>query len=289
MSDAAQPVIETPAPWRCPNCRRDVESPFCARCGERPIAPADLTLRGALARLGHALTSVDGRVVRTFLRLVRQPGALTKAYVDGQRKPFAPPFSLFLIANVLFFAVQSLTGINVLGSSLDSNLHRQDWQAPAQALVAHRLEAAHTTLAAYAPAFDRAAIVNAKALVVLMVLPFAGLVALAFNGRQRSFMAHLAFSLHFYAFVMLLFTLVIAVTRAVMALGGPGLDAPAMDTALSLFNLAASGLYIHLALGAAYGVAGAERAVKAVLLVIAAAAIVIGYRFAIFLITLYTA
>lgn len=105
-------------PWFCPNCASNVATPFGAQCGERPIQAFDLTLRGVAARVLHALTGVDDHVMRAFRRLLRHPGTLTKAYVDGQRKPLGAPFSLFLmIANVLFFAVQSLTGINVLGAS----------------------------------------------------------------------------------------------------------------------------------------------------------------------------
>ena len=92
--------------------------------------------------------------------------------------------------------------------------------------------------------FDRAVVVNAKALVILMVLPFAGLLALLFLGQRQRFMAHLAFSLHLYAFLMLLFSLAVLFAKAVSALGGPGIESAGMDNGLSLFNLVASGLYI---------------------------------------------
>jgi hypothetical protein len=48
------------------------------------------------------------------------------AWTSGVRKPYVAPFQLFLIANVLFFAMQWLTGENVFSSSLDSHLHHQD-------------------------------------------------------------------------------------------------------------------------------------------------------------------
>ena len=115
--DAAEPLPV--GPWLCPNCRRETTTPFCPHCGERPIRIEDLTVGGALARIAHAATSVDGRVLRTFRRLLLHPGTLTRSYVEGQRKPYATPFAVFLIANVLFFAVQSLTHTSVLGSTLD--------------------------------------------------------------------------------------------------------------------------------------------------------------------------
>jgi hypothetical protein len=285
----AQAQPPAAAPWFCPNCRLEVATPFCPRCGERPIKTEDLTFGGALARILHAATSIDGRVLRTFRRLLRHPGTLTKAYVEGQRKPYATPFAIFLLANVLFFTVQSLTHISVLGSNLASHLHLQDWKELAQVLLDRHLQANHTTLAAYTPVFDRAVVVNAKSLVILMVLPFAGLLALLFLGRRQRFMAHLAFSLHLYAFLMLLFSLAVLFAKVVAAFGGPGLESALMDDSLSLLNLIVSGIYIHAALGPAYEIAGMQRLVKALVLTFAVPALVLGYRFAIFLITLHTA
>ena len=67
--------------------------------------------------------------------LITQPGVLTVAYIQGRRVPYIPPFQLFLIANVLFFALQSLTNTNIVSSPMDSHLHMQDWNAIAENLV----------------------------------------------------------------------------------------------------------------------------------------------------------
>ena len=118
--------------WNCPTCNREVVTPFCAECGERPLVARDLTLRGLFAQLFHALSSIDGRVIRSLRCLVNRPGALTLAYVQGRRVAWVGPFQLFLIANVLFFATQSLTGANIVGVTIDSHLNGQDWSELAQ-------------------------------------------------------------------------------------------------------------------------------------------------------------
>ena len=207
VTNAAPGAVPTTKAWVCPTCKTDVLTPFCAQCGERPILPPDLTLRGVSARILHALTSVDGRLMRTFWRQLRHPGTLTVAYMEGVRKPYASPFQLFVVANVLFFAIQSLTSTNIFGSSLESHLHHQDWSALAQSLLERRLETTHKSLDLYAPAFDRAVVLNAKSLVILIVMPFAGVLALMFLGSRKPFMGHLALSLHLYAFLLLLFSL----------------------------------------------------------------------------------
>ena len=129
-------AVTSAKPWVCPTCHCEVATPFCPACGERPLAPRDLTLGGMLAQLFHAFTNVDGRLIQSFRCLFNRPGALTVAYVNGRRAWYIGPFQLFLLANVLFFAVQSVTGINIVGVTMDSHLNGQDWSSLAQELVA---------------------------------------------------------------------------------------------------------------------------------------------------------
>jgi Protein of unknown function (DUF3667) len=273
--------------WTCPTCKVTVTTPFCARCGEEPLAPRDLTLRGLAEKMLHAFTSIDARTARSAWKLLRQPGELTLAWTRGVRKPYVAPFELFLIANVLFFALQWLTGENVFSSSLNSHLHHQDWSGLAQSLLTRRLESTHMNLEQYEPAFDRAVVLNAKSLILLMTMPFALLLPLAFFGERRPFMTHLAFSLHLYTFLLLLFCVALLAAKLSALLGFGGLDAPLVDNVLSVANLAACAVYIYLAIGPVYGATGARRATMAILLALAVAAIVLGYRFVLFLITLY--
>jgi hypothetical protein len=264
-----------------------VTTPFCARCGEEPLPPRDLTLRGLAEKTLHALTSVDARAARTTWQLLRCPGALTLAWIGGVRKAYVAPFQLFLLANVLFFALQWLTKENVFSSSLDSHLHHQDWSELAQSLLAQRLEAKHLDIAQYAPVFDRAVVLNAKSLILLMTVPFTLLLPLVFFRERRPFMTHVVFSLHLYTFLLLVFCVALVVARLSAWLGFGGLEAAAIDNVLSVINLAACALYLHLAIGRVYAASGVMRVVKTVLLALAVGAIVLGYRFVLFLITLY--
>jgi hypothetical protein len=273
--------------WTCPTCKAALSTPFCARCGEEPLAPRDLTLRGLAEKLLHAVTSIDARTARSGWKLLRQPGELTLAWTSGVRRAYVAPFQLFLIANVLFFALQWVTSENVFSSSLDSHLHHQDWSDLAQSQLARRLEATQTTIEQFAPAFDRAVVINAKSLILLMTLPFALLLPLTFLRQRRPFMTHVAFSLHLYTFLLLLFCVALLAAKLSALLGFGGLDAPMVDNVLSVANLAACAAYIYLAIGPVYGAAGTLRTAKAVLLALAVAAIVLGYRFVLFFITLY--
>ncbi len=218
-----------------------------------------------------------------------RPGLLTLAYLQGNRKPFIAPVPLFLIANVLFFGVESLTGGKVFTTPLESHLHTQPWSAFVRDLVARRLEASHTTLALYAPVFDQAVAVKARSLILLMALSFAPVVALVLRKSGRPLVAHAVFSLHVYAFLLLLLSLATTVPMIGTWLGGPGPPSDNVDHALSILLVLACAAYLYVATGAVYGVSGFARALTTSALAVAVAAIVLAYRFALLLLTLHSA
>jgi hypothetical protein len=277
------------AKWTCPGCGKRRTSAYCPACGEEPLRPRDLKIDDLATRIAAALSSVDGKLLRSFRVLLASPGTLTKVYVAGQRRSYIGPLQLFLIANALFFAVQTWTHLAIFSSPLESHLHHQDWQDVARQMTAARLQTRHETLAAFAPVFDRAALLNAKALIILMALAFWPLLPLFYFGARRSFGAHLLFAIHLYTFTLLLMCVSMLLSELDLLFGGEGLASGWVDTALSLFNLTACAIYIHLAAGTFYGSRGWPRIVKAVLLSVVLGAIALGYRFTIFVITLYTA
>lgn len=276
-----------PESWICPGCGAKVGTPFCPSCGESRPRPRDLTLRGLLRQLVEAFSSLDGRILRSFRLLVTRPGALTVAYTVGRRKALAGPIQLFLIANVLFFAVQSFTHENVFSSPLEDHLHHQDWREMAERLVERRLAVSGMTLDRYEPIFDRAVVTNAKSLIVLMVVPFALLLPLVFFRDRRPFVTHVVFAFHLYALLLLLFCVTLGIAAIDVGLGGAGLESPRTDNVLSVVNLAGAAAYLYLAMGTVYGSRGAPRILKALGLAFAVGAIALGYRFVLLLITLY--
>ncbi len=223
---AAEPTLQDGVGWTCLTCKLRVTTPFCAACGEQRLDPRDLTLAGLGEKLLHAFTSIDARAARSATVLLRASGGLTLAWTSGLRKPYVGPFQLFLIANVFFFALQSLTGDAVLSSPLQSHLQHQDWSELARSLLAQHLAATHISLEQYAPVFDRAVVLNAQSLVVLMALAFAVLPPLVFIRERRPFMTHVAFSFHLYAFLLLLFCAALLLAAASAQIGLGGLERP---------------------------------------------------------------
>ena len=274
-------------PWTCPNCGLVRNSPYCPECGEEPLRGHHLSITDVAHQTLTALSEVDGRLLRSLRFAITRPGALTSAYVAGRRTPFLNPFALFLIANGVFFALQSAVQANIFASPLESHLHHQDWSALAQTLVAGRLAAKDMTLASYAPLFDQFAVLYAKSLIILMVFVFAGIVALMFWNRRRPFGAHVVFALHFYVFQLLLFCGALLLANGERALGGGGLNSWMVDITLTVVNLTLCAIYLRAAIREVYAARGITGAGQMIALALASIAMVPVYRFTIFLITLY--
>jgi len=86
----------------------------------------------------------------------------------------------------------------------------------------------------------------------------------------------------------LLFCIALVVVGADEMSGGNGLKSEIQDHALSISLLVASAVYLYIATGTVYAATGAIRALKVVTLALAVACTVLGYRFALLLITLYS-
>ena len=207
-------------PWTCPTCNGRILTGSCPGCGESLLRRHDLTLRGFLGQITLACTNLDGPMFRSFRCLITRPGFLTVAYLEGRRKPYTLPLQLFLVANVLFFAMQSLVGAKVFSTPLDIHLHNQFWSTVAQRLVALRLEATDTPLEIYSPAFDQAVSLNAKSLIILMAVPFGLLLPIVFRRTRIPFVGHIVFSLHFYTLLLLLFCVMLSFVGASLLTGG---------------------------------------------------------------------
>jgi hypothetical protein len=267
----------------CPTCGRDASSRYCPACGERQLRPGDLTLGHLLGQAIETITNTDGRVFGSVRDLLIRPGKLTSAYIEGRRKPYIAPLPLFLVTNVAFFAVQSVAGWRVFSTPLYLHLSDQLYSGLARTMVADRLAAMQTTLERYAPAFDQAAALNAKSLIVLMVPPFALVVWLLLGRRGRPIMTHVVFALHFFGFVLLLYCIGFPIAKL-----ASGLSDSVLDRTMLVIHLVSYAVYLWVAVGTVYGARGISRGLTSVTLTAAAIAGLLAYRFEIFLITLYT-
>lgn len=295
MADSEQPPApsdaerDVAARWTCQTCGAVAGAAYCGACGERRLSPRDLGVLALLGQVLESVTNVDGRAFRTFRALFLRPGELTLAFLEGRRKQYIAPFQVFLIANVAFFLLQSLLGAQVLSNTFASHVEKQVYSPRALAIATQRLQKAGITREAYEPVFDGAVDVNAKALVVLFVPPCALLAWLISLGRRRPGGVHWVFALHFVAFWLLLFTVVgpLVALLVIAALKVAGLSEGLFDAIFSWLVMVLSAVWVYRAFGRVYGGGLARRVLGAAFIAFLIPVIRV-YRFAVFLITLYT-
>ena len=178
-----------PARGACSNCGAVLTGPFCAACGQE-VRPLDPSLNEILRDVGHELSDVDGRVLRSLRRLFSSPGFLTEEHFEGRRAAWLPPIRLYLVVSVVYFAVSSLTGqagptinIDVTGDTDEETLEElQRFGYSSDAELDRVIQDAEAT---WMP----------RAMFVLMPI-FAGLVQLAQRRSGRKYPHHLIFALH---------------------------------------------------------------------------------------------
>ena len=290
----ASTLSDVPTRWMCPTCREERATHFCGRCGEKRLDHHDLTIAGLLGHALESLTNVDGRVFRSVRDLVTRPGALTAAYMRGQRRPYVAPFQMFLVTNVLFFVLQSALGFQVLSNDLGSHIgtwkgSHQFYSAIARPIADRRMAATGRTIEQYTDVFNHAVRVNAKGLVVAMV-PLVGLVLLAFFPRARyPVTTATVLALHLLAFFLLLETLLMPLLGVPAGMLLSALSVGWLwDPLTSAVLMVICAAWIYKASRVVYGASAISAGLKAAGIAGLLVPVIIAYRFIIFLVTLFT-
>ncbi len=110
------------------NCTTQLQSKYCHVCGQRQ----QRRVASVLSLFGEFISETvdwDSRLWRTLWPLFFKPGHLTKAYMEGKRERFIPPFRLYLISSVVFFLVISFAPkamFDDIGKAVDEKMGGRD-------------------------------------------------------------------------------------------------------------------------------------------------------------------
>ena len=256
----------------CVTCGAELRGPYCHACGEKARSPDDLRVAAFARRALGGAFDLDSRFWRTFRTLLARPGLLTAEFVAGRRRPYLHPLQVFLLANLVFFAMLgTLGGFNTFTTTLDVHLGQPLYGEVAQRLVDARVAPGSGAAALYAARFDEATPRYANSMVILTVPIFAALFALLYP-RRRAFVPHVVFGLHFMALLLLVVS-VLPLALRLLVMIAPGAIGPLTRSELPVALVLATCLLLWLvpALHRAYGdgpTAAAARAIGAVLLIL---------------------
>jgi hypothetical protein len=217
----------------CLNCGAVLSGPFCATCGQRDVPPHP-TLRQLAGDTWNELIGWDGKLATTLGTMLRRPGELTRAVLEGQRVKYVSPLRLYLACSLLYFVLAAAApppdiefefGVSVgVGGASDTMTPREaafakavtqglatltpEERAAAEAEIASQPGLLRPWMRAMATDFAgwqrRTYEILPRTLFVL-IPALAGILGLFYRGRP--YPDHLYFALHLQAFAFLMMTI----------------------------------------------------------------------------------
>lgn len=224
----------------CQNCGYTVDKAYCSKCGQKNTETRQ-PFHHLFTHFVEDLTHYDGAFWKTTVHLLFRPAKLTKEYLEGKRQTYVPPVKLYIfISFVTFFLMSTLPGGNFLltestpsGSEktaskgsiapvtiVDDNgfnsleeleqyqktapVHKklskfEFWMARASFNV-HKEESRESFVEAYIHTLPK---------VLFVYMPVFAFWLWLFHGKKRwYFFDHGIFTLHYFAFLLLLITIV---------------------------------------------------------------------------------
>jgi hypothetical protein len=292
QSEGSRPIgEESNENWVCPNCHHQATGKFCNNCGEKKFHPHDLSLFHFLEVGFESFFHADSRLLSSLKLLVSRPGELTVAFVTGVRKKYIGPIQLFLLVNLIYFLIQSVTGWNTFSTPLQIHVTDFAYRDIAKSILDHHLAQTHVSYEDYEKVFNHAVRLHAKSLVIVMIPLFMIPVALLYWRRGPSLVYHTTFSMHFISFELLLLCVMQPLTSLVLTLLvhlGVHPQWQPVDNTLTFIGDVVQLVYLFIAARQVYRQPWLLIGIKTLLLVLCYAYVVLAFRFILFLVTIYS-
>jgi hypothetical protein len=251
-------MVTTMTPRACPNCGAAGAVVYCPHCGQQRRAQA-YSLRDWAGAAIDDLFLVNRRLPHTLRLLFTRPGQLTREWSNGRRARYIAPLRLYLLSAFLFFSAAALVTSDggAVAGFLEGmgagHAHHREFDVESWRATTARVTALLPQL-------------------MFVLLPLAAaFLHLLHAGKNRFYVEHLVFALHFQAAFFFLRT-------ATLPLAGTG----EVGAVLLLVLLVVwAGWYLARAARVVYGhsrggaalVAGAVMIVQSVLVITGAVAL----------------
>lgn len=184
----------------CFNCGTSIKGDYCHHCGQRARDNTDRSLSRLIGEVFGNIFFLDNRFLLSLKYFVRFPGRMTVEFLDGKRKKFISPVTLFLFFNLIYFLVNPLTDYSI---SFYDQVHSQPYSGLIKDWVASSMQKEGLKEQAYAITYQNASDNISKSIMILNVPMIAFFVYLMAFKRRRFYFDSLIFAFHFFSFFML--------------------------------------------------------------------------------------
>jgi len=186
----------------CKNCNAELAGAYCSKCGQKRFSLANLSVKQFLASARKDLSRFDFKLFSDLPRLLFRPGMLTREFVEGRIHQHIKPSTMFLWMNVFFF----LAGYKALFPREGFYAANTYWPGLGSRIVEKAAERG-IPLANYIPMFNEHLAHYEKYLYFCLVPIFAVfLFVLYFYRRDNYYVRHVVFSVHFWSYLVVFFT-----------------------------------------------------------------------------------
>jgi hypothetical protein len=162
---------------RCLNCQAELDGQFCSQCGQARTARL-VPMKDWMGDFFGSFFKLDSKLFRTMKRILFQPGQATVDFGKGQRIPYSGPARVYIIVSAISIALMTLQGAFSQGPVVPGVQPDADFQKTVQFLFPF----------------------------INLLSPLATVVLLAVFQREFYLQLHVAFSLHYWTFLVAICT-----------------------------------------------------------------------------------
>jgi hypothetical protein len=268
---------------KCISCGNDFKGLYCNVCGEKVISPKDRKLMRFLGEFVNALTFADSKLWKTIKSIVVAPGKFSNDFVEGKRKAYMKPVSIFFLANLIYFLFPVF---NTFMTNLNVQLIAFWHSGIATEMVNKEIAIRGTDLASFTLLYDQ----KTEELSKLFLIIMSGILALFFLpihiGSKNNLIAdHITFGLELMTFILLFCVQLLAILLSSFSLVGIHIVSDVIMTSGAIILLF---YFFFKAEKIFYGFSGVRRYVNTFLCVLSVAIALTLYRTILFFITFWS-
>jgi len=190
---------------KCLNCEAFTSGAYCQNCGQSVRENSDRSIGNLLGEVLGNLFFLDNRFFLSVRYLFLLPGRMTFEFLEGKRKKFISPVTLFLFLNLIYFFFSELTDYSislydqVVGQPYSEwALHSLKDKMIARDLDWGNMVREGLNVSAYGVIYQNMSDTISKTIMIINVPMIAGFVFLLAFVKRKFYYDSLIFSFHFF-------------------------------------------------------------------------------------------
>ncbi len=188
----------------CLNCGASVKGAYCQHCGQHVRDNLDRSLSRLLGEVFGNIFFIDNRFFLSVRYLFRFPSRMTVEFLEGKRKKFVSPITLFLFINLIYFFLNPLSDFSL---PLYDQANSQPYSMWTKEWLDQKLEKDGLDWRNYSITYQNMSDTISKSIMIINVPMIAFFVYLMALKQRRYYFDSLIFSFHYFS--LFLFSLII--------------------------------------------------------------------------------